>query len=174
MQPNNNNFMYNLPYSYYTPNNNMNDNNMNFSSFNILPSVAWVQGEVGAKAYPIAAGNTLFLFDSENNLFYLKTADKKSNIPTMSEYIYFKKGDINSVQQYLNHEQEQLKATTTNQVEQNNYVTKEEFNQLLIQLQNLNTKLKEQKENNNGSVVISGSSTKSTNEQPEFDFSKIQ
>lgn len=38
-------------------------------------SIIWVQGEAGAKAYPVAAGNSMILMDSESELFYLKTTD---------------------------------------------------------------------------------------------------
>lgn len=35
----------------------------------------WVQGETGAKSYLVAPGNTVMLMDSENEVFYLKSAD---------------------------------------------------------------------------------------------------
>lgn len=38
-------------------------------------NVVWVQGEEAAKAYLVAAGNTVLLMDSERNCFYLKTTD---------------------------------------------------------------------------------------------------
>lgn len=38
-------------------------------------SIIWVQGEAGAKAYPVAAGNSMILMDSESEVFYLKTTD---------------------------------------------------------------------------------------------------
>jgi hypothetical protein len=37
--------------------------------------IKWVQGEEGAKAYLVAAGNTVLLMDSENPTFYLKSTD---------------------------------------------------------------------------------------------------
>ena len=33
------------------------------------PSIIWVQGEEGAKAYMVAAGNSVLLMDSENSAF---------------------------------------------------------------------------------------------------------
>lgn len=36
----------------------------------------WVQGEEGAKAYPVGAGNTVMLMDSENPVMYKKYADQ--------------------------------------------------------------------------------------------------
>lgn len=35
----------------------------------------WVNGEVGAKSYLVAPGNTVMLMDAENSTFYLKSAD---------------------------------------------------------------------------------------------------
>lgn len=36
----------------------------------------WVQGEEGAKAFLVAAGNSVLLLDSENASFYIKSADQ--------------------------------------------------------------------------------------------------
>ena len=44
--------------------------------------IIWVQGEEGAKAYMVAPGNTVQLWDSENPVIYLKSADM-SGIPSM-------------------------------------------------------------------------------------------
>lgn len=38
-------------------------------------ALVWVQGEAGAKAYPVAAGNTVLLMDSETSTFYIKSVD---------------------------------------------------------------------------------------------------
>lgn len=37
--------------------------------------IIWVQGEAGAKAYPVAAGSNLLLMDSESECFYIKSTD---------------------------------------------------------------------------------------------------
>lgn len=37
--------------------------------------IIWVQGEEGAKAYMVAAGNSVLLMDSENSTFYIKSTD---------------------------------------------------------------------------------------------------
>lgn len=44
--------------------------------------VIWVQGEEGAKAYMVAPGNTVQLWDVENPVIYLKSADM-SGMPSM-------------------------------------------------------------------------------------------
>lgn len=38
-------------------------------------SITWVQGEEGAKAYLVAAGNSVLLMDSEAQVFYIKSTD---------------------------------------------------------------------------------------------------
>ena len=35
----------------------------------------WSQGESGAKAYPVAPGNTVPIFDSEEQVIYIKSVD---------------------------------------------------------------------------------------------------
>lgn len=37
--------------------------------------IIWVQGEPAARAYMVAAGNTVLLMDSEASTFYLKSTD---------------------------------------------------------------------------------------------------
>lgn len=38
-------------------------------------SIQWVQGETGAKAYNVGAGQSVLLMDSESNVFYIKSTD---------------------------------------------------------------------------------------------------
>lgn len=44
--------------------------------------LTWVQGEAGAKAYPVAPNTTVDLWDSEEQVIYLKSADM-SGMPSM-------------------------------------------------------------------------------------------
>ena len=44
--------------------------------------IIWVQGEAGAKSYLVAPNSTVQLWDSENNVIYLKSADS-SGMPSM-------------------------------------------------------------------------------------------
>lgn len=37
--------------------------------------IIWVQGEAGAKAYPVVNGGSVLLMDSESECFYIKTTD---------------------------------------------------------------------------------------------------
>lgn len=47
----------------------------------------WVQGEAGAKSWFVTPGATVLLMDSENQRFYLKSADM-SGIPAMRTFEY--------------------------------------------------------------------------------------
>ena len=49
--------------------------------------IIWVQGEVGAKAYPVGAGNSVLLMDSDDKYFYIKSADM-AGMPTLHKYFY--------------------------------------------------------------------------------------
>lgn len=47
---------------------------------NNTPGIIWVQGEAGAKAYPVGAGNSVLLMDTEDAILYIKSVDQ-SGIP---------------------------------------------------------------------------------------------
>ena len=38
--------------------------------------ITWVQGEAAAKAYPVGAGQSVLLMDSETSVFYIKSTDQ--------------------------------------------------------------------------------------------------
>ena len=54
--------------------------------------INWVQGEAGAKAYMVAPGCTVQLWDSEEKVIYLKSADA-SGMPSMKVLDYTIRGD---------------------------------------------------------------------------------
>ena len=49
--------------------------------------LTWVQGEAGAKSFLLAPNTTVMLMDSENDTFYLKSADA-SGMPTLRIFDY--------------------------------------------------------------------------------------
>jgi len=53
--------------------------------------IIWVQGEAGAKAYPVAPGGVVSLWDSENQTIYIKSADM-SGLPSMRVLDYTERG----------------------------------------------------------------------------------
>ena len=53
--------------------------------------IIWVQGEAGAKSYLVAPNTTVQLWDSENQVIYLKSADG-SGMPSMKTLEYTVRG----------------------------------------------------------------------------------
>lgn len=53
--------------------------------------IIWVQGEAGAKSYLVAPNTTVQLWDSENQVIYLKSADA-SGMPSMKTLDYTVRG----------------------------------------------------------------------------------
>ena len=49
--------------------------------------VIWVQGEAGAKSYLVAPNNTVYLWDSESQTIYVKSADA-SGMPSIKVLDY--------------------------------------------------------------------------------------
>ena len=82
----------------------------------------WVQGEAGAKAYPVAPNTTVQLWDSESQTIYLKSADA-SGLPSMKTLEY-------SVKEA----QPTVKVAEKQQVDLSGYVTKEEFEKRIAEI----------------------------------------
>ena len=84
--------------------------------------LVWVQGDAGAKSYPIAPGCTVMLMDSEGERFYLKSADA-SGMP-LPLRIFDYKERTTAAQQALGGS---VAAETVNL---DNFVTRKEFDEL--------------------------------------------
>lgn len=97
--------------------------------------IIWVQGEAGAKSYLVAPNNTVQLWDSENNVIYLKSADA-SGMPSMRILDY-------TIRE--NNAQEGGNSLKNDSV----YVTKEEFEKFKEELlEKTKSKSKLMEENN--------------------------
>lgn len=57
----------------------------NSNVFNPTSNMVYVQGEAGAKGYPVANGYTMLLMDSEEQQFFIKQTDQMG-MPTMKKY----------------------------------------------------------------------------------------
>ena len=77
--------------------------------------IIWVQGEEGAKAYMVAAGNSVLLMDSENSTFYIKATDASGMPQPLRIFDYTERGKADL-----------QKAEAKN----SKFVTREEFNVL--------------------------------------------
>lgn len=96
-------------------------------------SIIWVQGEAGAKSYLVAPNNTVQLWDSENNVIYLKSADS-SGMPSIKVLDYTIRENPSQMPQ---------NGLTSHSV---NYVTKEEFENFKEEVMKSFKKEKEKKE----------------------------
>lgn len=60
----------------------------------------WVQGEAGAKAYPVAAGTSVLLMDSESPVLYMKSTDATGRPLPIETYDLVKRDTVVSTQPY--------------------------------------------------------------------------
>lgn len=77
-------------------------------------NVIWIEGESAAKSYPVAAGNTVILMDSENPVAYKKSTDM-SGKPLPIEIYDLVRRDSSDM------------AEETHQINLEEYLTKKEF-----------------------------------------------
>ena len=95
--------------------------------------IIWVQGEAGAKAYPVAPGNSVLLMDSESECFYIKSTDASGIPMPLRSFTY-----TEVVQTQSSHES---KSDTSQ------FVTRQEFEELKKMLSERQTM--QRKENRN-------------------------
>jgi len=62
-------------------------------------SIICVQGEAGAKAYPVAAGQSVLLMDSEDAVLYVKSTDHTGRPLPMESYDLVKRESVVNVSQ---------------------------------------------------------------------------
>ena len=84
--------------------------------------IIWVSGEAGAKSYLVAPGNTVMLLDAENSVFYLKSADA-SGMPLPLRIFDYKERTTTAQQAFGG-------SVATETVNLDNFVTREEFDEL--------------------------------------------
>ena len=100
--------------------------------------IIWVQGEAGAKSYLVAPNTTVQLWDSENNVIYLKSADS-SGMPSMRILDYTIR--------------ENTSQTGSNGLKNDSaYVTKEEFEKFKAEILESRNKTKLTEEKNNAEL----------------------
>ena len=86
--------------------------------------IIWVQGEAGAKSYLVAPNSTVQLWDSENQVIYLKSADA-SGMPSMRILDY-------QIREASNQPSALQKVPNSKE----EYVTKEELKQFKESMEN--------------------------------------
>lgn len=95
--------------------------------------IIWVQGEAGAKSYPVARGTTLPLFDTEGDYIYFKSVDN-NGVPM--PLVTMKLTAVEKQEA----PQSQESVVEQPQIDLSNYVTKEKYEELANRVLELETK----------------------------------
>lgn len=85
--------------------------------------IQWVQGETGAKAFVIGAGQSVLLMDSESNVFYIKSTDNSGMPLPLRIFDYTERTAQNAPT-----------APVTAQIDTSLFVTREELEERLAAL----------------------------------------
>lgn len=94
-------------------------------------SIIWVQGEAGAKAYPVAAGQSVLLMDSEDAVLYVKSTDVTGRPLPMESYDLVKRESVVNVPQ--------ISQRASSQGQNNQMIDTNEF----VKVSDLETKVNE-------------------------------
>lgn len=100
-------------------------------------TINWVQGDVGARAYPIQPGMSVLLMDSEGQNFYIKSADTMG-MPTLKKYAYSEV--VEEPMRLESHEAKQIDTAFT--------ATREEVKQLHEEISSLKEQIKRMENDN--------------------------
>ena len=93
-------------------------------------SIIWVQGESGAKAYPVAPNMSVLLMDSESSTFYIKTTDNSGMPLPLRIFDYSERG------------QQSTEKPQASAIVDMDYITREEFERRINELKIKNKKKK--------------------------------
>lgn len=99
---------------------------------NNTSNVIWVQGEAGAKAYPLAPGTSVILMDSENDYFYIKSADASGMPQPLRKFVY--KEELDNMPE--------IPSAAIPQFDPDQYITRSEFEKRLGELKRPRTEYK--------------------------------
>lgn len=83
--------------------------------------IIWVQGESGAKAYPVQNGKSVVLFDSESEHFFIKTTDMSGMPQPLRIFSYSESSESD------------MKAPA---IDTSNFITRQEFEDAINSLKN--------------------------------------
>lgn len=93
-------------------------------------SIVWVNGELGARNYPIAPNTSILLMDSESPKFYIKSADLLG-VQTVRSYEYNELTNQNTIQESDKPVECTKKVETKPQNDPSvEYVSRKEFDEL--------------------------------------------
>ena len=97
--------------------------------------IIWVQGVEAMKSYPVSAGQSVLLMDSETNCFGIKTADA-SGMPLPLRIFDYTERTANKAPKTAQ------ETPTETQIDLSAYVTRDEFESRIAQLRTSQAQLK--------------------------------
>ena len=100
--------------------------------------IIWVQGESGAKAFPVQSGKSVVLFDSESEHFFIKTADISGMPQPLRTFSYKESNELE----------------TKHEIDTSNFITREEFETAINSLRNRQNNHQGKDVNKNGKPVV--------------------
>lgn len=104
-------------------------------------TITWVQGEAGAKAYPVGAGTSALLMDSEAENFYIKSTDA-SGMPQPLRKFQYKE---------IKENQPQEVPPVAQAFDGSQFITRDEFEKRMEELKrSRNTEYRKKEEVKNG------------------------
>ncbi len=120
------------PYQNYSPIPNYGQSQIPQPETNMI----WVQGDSGAKAYPVQSGKNVVLFDSEDKRFFIKAVDV-NGMPLPLRVFNYSEASENEEK--------------TPEIDTSNFITRTEFEEAINSLKNKSQPQPQQhNENRNG------------------------
>lgn len=88
--------------------------------------IIWVQGEAGARAYPVAPGESVMMLDSDASIFYIKTADQSGMPLPLRTFDFVERKQQQPITQAA--------TPPAHELDLSGYVTRKEFESALAAL----------------------------------------
>lgn len=95
--------------------------------------IIWVQGESGAKAFPVQNGKSVVLFDSETERFFIKSTDG-SGMPQPLRI--------------FNYSETEESESKSNKIDPSQFITRDEFEELVEKLEKIQKNLRKEEQRN--------------------------
>lgn len=129
-------------------------------------SFAWVQGEAGAKSYPVARGTTVPLFDSEGDYVYFKSVDNNGvPLPLVTKMLCDPPVEVKA---------EVIKEEVVQpQIDLSNYVTKEKYEEIKNKYTDLEFRILELETKPNISSTFTGNTFNNTRKDGNDNGTKL-
>jgi len=98
-------------------------------------NMIWVQGDSGAKAYPVQNGKSVVLFDSEEKRFFIKAVDVNGMPLPLKVFNYSEAIETED---------------TKSEIDTSQFITRDEFDEVISSLKNKSQQQNQQQKNNGG------------------------